>query len=197
LLVLSPWTKLFGEIASFLLLIILGNIRITSMHGFLGIHELPYIASVLITLVSGLGIINAMNLVDGIDGLAASLSAIITVTFGAWFFLNGLTSLLESSLPGRAIYSIQAAPAVAMGILAIPIFDTLRVFWIRILRKQSPSTPTSSISITSSSKQASHIKKPPSPLSSPTCSLLSSPSPSSCSPPTSSTSSWCCWPSAS
>jgi UDP-GlcNAc:undecaprenyl-phosphate GlcNAc-1-phosphate transferase len=35
-------------------------------------------------------------------------------------------------------YHIWAAPAVAMGILVLPLFDTLRVFFIRTLRSQSP-----------------------------------------------------------
>jgi UDP-N-acetylmuramyl pentapeptide phosphotransferase/UDP-N-acetylglucosamine-1-phosphate transferase len=47
-------------------------------------------------------------------------------------------SFLESAIPGKSACNLQAAPAIALGILAIPIFDTLRVFWIRILRRQSP-----------------------------------------------------------
>jgi len=35
-------------------------------------------------------------------------------------------------------FIIHAAPAVSMGILALPLFDTLRVFAIRISRKRSP-----------------------------------------------------------
>jgi UDP-GlcNAc:undecaprenyl-phosphate/decaprenyl-phosphate GlcNAc-1-phosphate transferase len=35
-------------------------------------------------------------------------------------------------------YRMVSAPAVAMGIMALPLFDTLRVFFIRTLRRQSP-----------------------------------------------------------
>lgn len=38
-------------------------------------------------------------------------------------------------------YSIQSVPAVAMGILIIPLFDTLRVFTLRILKRRSPFSP--------------------------------------------------------
>lgn len=38
-------------------------------------------------------------------------------------------------------YSIHAAPAVSIGILAVPLFDTLRVMLIRIKNKKSPFQP--------------------------------------------------------
>lgn len=38
-------------------------------------------------------------------------------------------------------YAFKAAPAVAIGILILPLFDTLRVFVVRILRGKSPLYP--------------------------------------------------------
>lgn len=38
----------------------------------------------------------------------------------------------------EAFITIQAAPALAAAILSVPLFDTLRVFFIRILSKRSP-----------------------------------------------------------
>jgi len=38
-------------------------------------------------------------------------------------------------------YALKSVPAVAIGILIIPLFDLLRVFSIRIANKQSPFTP--------------------------------------------------------
>ena len=41
----------------------------------------------------------------------------------------------------ESIYAFNAAPAVAMGILLFPIFDTIRVFTLRILAGKSPMYP--------------------------------------------------------
>ena len=38
-------------------------------------------------------------------------------------------------------YAFKAVPAVAIGILIIPLFDTLRVFALRIFRRKSPLSP--------------------------------------------------------
>jgi UDP-N-acetylmuramyl pentapeptide phosphotransferase/UDP-N-acetylglucosamine-1-phosphate transferase len=38
-------------------------------------------------------------------------------------------------------YSFKAVPAVAMGILILPLFDTLRVFTMRVLKGKSPLSP--------------------------------------------------------
>ena len=38
-------------------------------------------------------------------------------------------------------YATQAAPAVAVGILIVPLFDTLRVFTLRMMRGKSPFNP--------------------------------------------------------
>ncbi len=38
-------------------------------------------------------------------------------------------------------YFVYSAPSVSMGIIAVPLYDTLRVFTLRILKGQSPFTP--------------------------------------------------------
>ena len=43
---------------------------ITNLHGFLGVYEIPWILSQLITGVTFVIIVNAYNFIDGIDGLA-------------------------------------------------------------------------------------------------------------------------------
>ncbi len=48
-----------------------------------------------------------------------------------------MNTALESASP----YKFQASPVVAIGILIIPLFDTLRVFVTRILRGHSPFHP--------------------------------------------------------
>lgn len=45
---------------------------------------------------------------------------------------------LEYDLHANDEMYIQSAPAVAIGILIVPLFDTLRVFVIRVIQKKSP-----------------------------------------------------------
>jgi UDP-N-acetylmuramyl pentapeptide phosphotransferase/UDP-N-acetylglucosamine-1-phosphate transferase len=45
---------------------------------------------------------------------------------------------IELNRISTSIYQISAAPAVAIGVLILPIFDTLRVFGIRIAKGKSP-----------------------------------------------------------
>ena len=47
--------------------------RITDLHGFFGITEIPYIVSMLLTTFVLIVIINGFNLIDGIDGLASGV----------------------------------------------------------------------------------------------------------------------------
>ena len=44
----------------------------------------------------------------------------------------------EANVVYKGIYSIESAPAVSFGILIVPLFDTMRVFILRIIRGQSP-----------------------------------------------------------
>ncbi|MFN7120221.1 MAG: glycosyltransferase family 4 protein [Saprospiraceae bacterium] len=48
---------------------------------------------------------------------------------------------INYNLPNGDRYKFYAAPAVAIGIMIIPLFDTLRVFLTRIVRGQSPFHP--------------------------------------------------------
>jgi len=83
---LSAWAKLIGQLAVALILIFLADIRINSFHGFAGIHEIPFWVSVLVSVFLYLVIINAFNLIDGIDGLASGTGIMVSFIFGAWLF---------------------------------------------------------------------------------------------------------------
>jgi UDP-N-acetylmuramyl pentapeptide phosphotransferase/UDP-N-acetylglucosamine-1-phosphate transferase len=50
---------------------------------------LPQSISFIITLISAIGIVNAYNLIDGSDGLAASISLIASLFYAACFYLDG------------------------------------------------------------------------------------------------------------
>ncbi len=179
------WKKLIWEIIAASLVIFGGNMYFTDLYGFMGIHRLYYIPAVLISILVYISVINAFNLVDGIDGLASGLCIQIGLFFGIFFYISGDNnfavttaivtgatfgfylfnvyskqykifmgdsgSLVLGFLIGLMVwrfcslnlvpsngYHIQAAPAVAMGFLTIPLFDTLRVMTLRIWRKKSP-----------------------------------------------------------
>ena len=87
LLVLSPKKKFIGQLLAALVLIIFTDTRITGFFGILGITTMPYWLSVLFTLFVYVLIINAYNLIDGVDGLAGSLALFACAAFGFLFFM--------------------------------------------------------------------------------------------------------------
>ncbi|MEM7373640.1 MAG: MraY family glycosyltransferase [Bacteroidota bacterium] len=52
------------------------GIRISSLYGIFGIYDIPVGAQYLLTVVVITGVVNAFNLMDGIDGLAGSLAVL-------------------------------------------------------------------------------------------------------------------------
>ena len=184
---IAPHKKLLGQILAALVLIIPGGINFTSIHGFFGINEFSSpIVSMFLTLFIIILIINSLNLIDGIDGLASSIGILATAFFGFWFYISGnkecclisvalFASLLGffkfnvssgqyklfmgdtgSMLVGLLLsvqvimfnelnisnetteFHINAAPAVSFAVFIIPLFDTMRVFIIRMSRGRSP-----------------------------------------------------------
>lgn len=180
---LMPLKKFIGQILSACIIVFFADFRITNMYGILGINELPYFYSAGLTLFTILVLINAYNLVDGIDGLAGGIGFLCSLTFACWFWILDNTSyaILSFSLAGSLLAFLrfnfspakifmgdtgsllvgfllsviainfittaqesnmfmqeQTAPIVAIAILIIPLFDLLRVFIVRLLRKKSP-----------------------------------------------------------
>jgi UDP-GlcNAc:undecaprenyl-phosphate/decaprenyl-phosphate GlcNAc-1-phosphate transferase len=105
ILVISPVKKFIGQVLAAFLIIYKGGIQIKSMHGFLGIHDLPETFSLLLTYFTVIVIINSFNLIDGIDGLAGSLGLMATVTFGIYFLQVNMVaySVLSFSLAGSLV----------------------------------------------------------------------------------------------
>lgn len=186
ILVLSASKKFVGQLIAAGIIIKFGGIQLNNLHGFLGIYEIPYIASIVISLFTIIVITNSFNLIDGVDGLAGSLGLLTTLVFGTYFFYAGqltyavMAFALAGSTIGFLIYNfspakifmgdtgslllglvnsilvikfinvagdpasnfaIDAAPAIGFSILMIPLFDTLRVFGLRILDRRSPFSP--------------------------------------------------------
>jgi len=187
ILVLSASKKFIGQLVAAGIVIKFGGVQLDNMHGFLGIHEIPRVASVILTIFTIIVITNSFNLIDGVDGLAGSLGLLTTLVFGIYFFFAGqltyavmalslsgsivafliynfspakifmgdtgslLLGLVNSILvikfinvagfPAPTKFALEASPAIGFAILMIPLFDTLRVFTLRILDRRSPFSP--------------------------------------------------------
>ena len=197
---ITPYKKLLGELMAAGIIVLKSGVRITSLHGLFGITTIPDWFSVVLSIFTIIVIINSFNLIDGINGLSGSVTTVITVSLGTWFFYvshNPSTpvdianmsiglSIMAFSLAGAIVaflkynftpakifmgdtgalllglissiliikfieinqvltlqhpLAVSAGPAVAIGILILPLFDTARVFAIRILRGRSPFSP--------------------------------------------------------
>ncbi len=183
---LSPRLRFAIEIAVVVLLMVVTNHSVNNFFGLWGVYSIPYWCAVPLTIVAAVGIINAINLIDGVNGLstgfcvmACSLFAILFVlsdnipmaiiamsaagaiipfflhnVFGyntrmfigdggalvmgiimSIFIMNILcTNSLSSELADKNIGLIPFCLAV----LSVPVFDTLRVMSMRIIRGTSP-----------------------------------------------------------
>ena len=90
---LKPMKKMVGQLLAIGIIVFLADIRITSMYGVLMIHELPYIASVALSMFTMVVITNAYNLIDGIDGLAGGVGVIASFTFALVAYFSGNTDI--------------------------------------------------------------------------------------------------------
>ena len=102
---LSPLKKFLAELMAASILIFLADIRIQSFHGFIGIHDIPDWASIITSYLLYLGIINAFNLIDGIDGLASGTGIMVSFLLGGWLMGIGEhgMGLVAWSLTGALI----------------------------------------------------------------------------------------------
>jgi UDP-N-acetylmuramyl pentapeptide phosphotransferase/UDP-N-acetylglucosamine-1-phosphate transferase len=71
-------------------LIVLSGLYINNFYGLLGIYPVTSYIGIPLTVFVLVFIINAMNLIDGMDGLASGLSIFALCVYGTLFFLHGL-----------------------------------------------------------------------------------------------------------
>lgn len=113
---LKPWVKLLGQSLA-AVCVIASGIRIFYMElpffNMLGLNEF---VSIVITFCWIVGVTNAFNLIDGLDGLATGVSAISTLAMLVIFILNGaahsvfiLVSALLGGLIGFLPYNFNPA----------------------------------------------------------------------------------------
>jgi UDP-GlcNAc:undecaprenyl-phosphate GlcNAc-1-phosphate transferase len=84
---LSPKIKFLCQIIGVALLMFQPDFRILSLHGFMGIYEIPLYVSVGGSMFFLLGLINAFNLIDGIDGLTG-ITGVIVASFYSYLLYN-------------------------------------------------------------------------------------------------------------
>jgi len=174
----SAFKKFFIQVLATGIVMFLADIRITSFQGFLGIYELELGFSYMFTFLVIVGVTNAINLIDGMDGLAGSIVLLISLIFGAYFFYfdspyafvafglaGGVVGFLRYNIHKASVFmgdtgslvsgfilavmaiqilemqQIRSAPAIVVSIMILPIFDTLRVFSLRIFNGKSPFYP--------------------------------------------------------
>lgn len=105
ILVITPGKKFIGQVCATAIVIHLGGLRIDSMHGVFGIGELPEAVSLALSYMTIILIINAYNLIDGIDGLASTLGLLTMAVFGSYFCTAGYMAyaMLAFSLGGSLL----------------------------------------------------------------------------------------------
>ncbi|MEN9884318.1 MAG: hypothetical protein RLZZ420_1535 [Bacteroidota bacterium] len=115
ILFFSPAKKFAGQLLAVLLLAYQGYYQLNSFDGFLGIGMLSPAISFLFTTITMLVIINAFNLIDGVDGLAATLGISATLFLGILFWFQGdkthalIAFVLAASLLAFLIYNWSPA----------------------------------------------------------------------------------------
>ena len=182
---IRPFAKFCVQILAMIILMSLGGLRLDNFHGLFGIYQLPDYISIPLTLFAGVGIINAINLIDGVDGLSSGYGIIASTLCGICFlstrdmtfailafaFVGALIPFFIHNVFGRKykmfigdggtlvlgtafvvfIMRILQSPGIErfypgiiaylIAIFAVPVFDTLRVMTIRVVKKKSPFSP--------------------------------------------------------
>jgi len=108
---LRAYVKLIGQIIATCFLIFFFDLRLTCFYVIFTVHEIPLGLSYTLTLFTIIIVTNSFNLIDGLDGLAGTISGIALLFFGIWFFLVG-----------DVIFSILAF-AMLGGVIAFLIFN--------------------------------------------------------------------------
>jgi UDP-N-acetylmuramyl pentapeptide phosphotransferase/UDP-N-acetylglucosamine-1-phosphate transferase len=180
----SAFKKFFVQVLSTSIILFMGDMKINSLCGFLGVYKLDEGLSYLLTAFVIIGLTNSINLIDGLDGLAGSIVFLSSLSYTVIFFILSefsfnsdaiLAAALCGSILGflrynftkalifmgdsgslicgfvlsfltikclnNSIIQSQKFISIPIAIMYIPVFDTLRVFLIRLFSGTSPFTP--------------------------------------------------------
>lgn len=70
--------------------LVYAGVTVNNFQGLFGIYQLPYVVDVTLTVLLAVMVVNAFNLIDGVDGLCSGLGAIILTSLGVWYIYLGL-----------------------------------------------------------------------------------------------------------
>lgn len=111
----APIKKLAAQVIAGMILVLMAETRIRSMHGLFGIEEIPLWASIFLSMFTMIVIVNAYNLIDGVDGLAAGVGFIGSAVIGTMLAMTDqlVPAILAFSLAGAlaAFLVFNFAPA--------------------------------------------------------------------------------------
>ena len=186
---LSPFLRLVIEIAVVLLFIFGTGWSINDFHGLWGIEAIPEYIAVPLTVLACVGIINSVNMIDGVDGLMSGYGIVVSIILTVFFYDAGdmgmsamsaiaagalipfflfnvvgsrskmylgdggslmigtmmalfvVSILKQNSLCSLSVSGSFGLVPFTLALLAVPIFDTLRVMIRRIRNGRSPFSP--------------------------------------------------------
>lgn len=156
IVIMRAYKKLLAQIVVTALIVIGSDVRIRSFFGVFAVYELSYFFSVMISIFTFIVLINAFNLIDGIDGLAGGYSIICSAMFGISYFRLGeynyplvvLSGVIIGSVVGFLYYNLSSyrTNKVFMGdtgsmILGFLLAFTAICFIDIFIDKQLPEVP--------------------------------------------------------
>ena len=108
---------------------------IDSFHGIFGIEELPYAASVAVSLFVFIVVVNSLNLIDGIDGLASVLSLKYFLVMGAILSVSSkemelVVPVIVGSTVGFLSYNFNPNKKVFLGDTGSLLLGSVMSFFI-------------------------------------------------------------------
>ena len=112
---LDPWKKLAAQVAVGAILILGGGFAITDFGGLFGVGTLAPWVFVPFSLFVYIVVVNAVNLIDGIDTLAGGYGLLIAISCTLWFQVTGqqdyavLCLALAGALTGFIVFNISPA----------------------------------------------------------------------------------------
>ena len=187
---LTPRSRFAIEIFTIGCLVVGTGLGIDNLLGLWGIYQLNYWVMLGLTIFAGVGIINAINMIDGVNGLSSGLCIMASLMFAHLFYIRadyancvlslcmafslflfllhnvfGAKSKMFIGDSGTMLMGIfvlwyviclmnshnaeqhlllrpnQNLAAVALAIESVPVFDTLRVMAMRMMKGRSPFSP--------------------------------------------------------
>lgn len=105
ILIISPVKKLCGQVMAALLIVYKGDLRFSDFYGVFNLNAGNPVYGFIFTFFTVIVIMNAFNLIDGVDGLATSLGLMVSVLLGIYFLKTGFPpyAVLSFSLTGSLV----------------------------------------------------------------------------------------------